>query len=194
MIADDPFGKNGPNIEEFLSSKKNNFTSANNNQWSKNQQSQYSYYQHNQNFAQPKSSSSVNNHSHSSGNFSGMTAFNKQSFSSNQFKQQYQNSQYHNKIDPKVRTGSFSNLSSNSSNDLSQNSNTKSLTGQTEYAGYWSTLSKPRDMSETSSLYDKLIDIFPNSDAKIKSLLNSNQDNKDLMFFIEKCCEETDIK
>lgn len=192
MIADDPFGKNGPRIDEFLSSN------SNRNKAQRQKTQQHSYHQNNQynHSNQVKNTNMMNNHSYSSGNFTGQATGFKHQSQINSFDQQQFNQ---NKFVSNNRANSQSNLNSGPQtfNNLRfqppTNARNTNQAASLAIGGYEESLAKPRNMQETSQLYGDLLEIFPDSDTKIKFLLNSYQDKRDPLFFVEKLFEENQI-
>lgn len=177
MVADDPFGKNGPTIDQFLSSHQQN-----SNQFSKNHESHQSYHSNNYQGNQSK----FDNLSKS--NFSNQAQ--RQHFTSNS---NLGHSSDTNNLWAASKTGSFSNVaqfqayreprfqSVSSNHHNGQNGST---------AEFFS--SKPRDLNETSKIYEELLKIFPLSDDRIKSLLSTFKNERNCLFFAQKLCDESE--
>ena len=193
MIADDPMGRNGPTIDEFLSNSSNKTNKGNNHQQQRNQ------------FHPVLSSGQMK----TSATFGGAHNFH----SNNNFKS-YESTQKSNSNNRNgmSKMGSWSNLAdtnyqtrskqfNNPTNDFSRTAS------NTNNSNHWSKGNKPRDssssrrsanngkkgrdMNENSTLYSGLLDIFPKSDAKIKQLLSDpiHSFERDLMFFANKILE-----
>lgn len=182
MIADDPMGRHGPTIDQFLSNSSNKTNKGNNHQQQRNQ------------FHPVLSSGQMK----TSATFGGAHNFH----SNNNFKSyEPTHKSNNNNRNGMSKMGSWSNLAdtnyqtrskqfNNPTNDHWSKGNNKPRDSSSSRRSA-NNGKKGRDMNENSTLYSGLLDIFPKSDAKIKQLLSdpSHSFERDLMFFANKILE-----
>lgn len=160
MVADDPFGRRGPKLDEFLSNKSTTNTKQYNNF---NQAKSFNNYGHN----------SIKNAHHS------------QSSNNNApFKQAKQQS-----LLSSGRINSFDNLGSVGDNPMTSSSSILPLMSTRAFS-FQPPPPSVRGFVETNSLHAKLLEIFPNLEPIIHKLLTTYQTQTDITFFLDKLLKE----